>query len=103
MLDGIKRYNRGFVKFGPLEQAADGELVFVKDLQAEFDEREEEFTTVLKERDMWVKSADDWREDCFSNSIDLIASEVRCLLFIAGTIVFAAISIAEAIAIKFYL
>ena len=29
----ITRYNRGLWKVGPLEQAADGELVFAKDIQ----------------------------------------------------------------------
>lgn len=28
----INRYNRGFFKFGPLEQCKDGELVFFKDI-----------------------------------------------------------------------
>lgn len=52
----ITRYNRGFLKFGPLEQAAEGELVFYTDVYPVIDE-------LTKEVDELQTDYEDAQED----------------------------------------
>ena len=45
----MQRYNQGFLKFGPLEKANDGDLVKYEDIVSVFDSYEQEISDLIAE------------------------------------------------------
>lgn len=92
---GVKCYNQGFLKFGPMEQCADGEWVrwaevepFLRAAELRAQTAMETEGRALKEVAHLKKSRDDWRSICDQQSNGLYQAG-KSLTAAKGVVLFA--------------